>query len=90
VEGIELEINSDQPYYFYVCLNDTMYALTVVKGKKMSSLQFDKNSKNTDINFWYEQNENNEYLKLLRSKYPIDSLIKDAHTDMDKTFKILN
>ena len=92
VDSIEFLINSERLHYFYVCLNDTAYALTVVKGIKLSqvSLQFDKNSKNADINFWYDQNDHNEYLKLLRSKYPIDSLIKEARTDMEKTLKILN
>ena len=92
VDSIEFLINSERLHYFYVCLNDTAYALTVVKGIKLPqvSLQFDKNSKNADINFWYDQNDHNEYLKLLRSKYPIDNLIKEARTDMEKTFKILN
>ena len=90
VDSIELLINSELSHHFYVCLNDTAYALTVIKGVKMTRLQFDKNSKSADINFWYEQNKNNDYLKLLRSKYPIDSLIKDARTDIDKVVKILN
>lgn len=42
------------------------------------------------MKFWYEQNNNNEYLNLLRSKYPIDSLIKDTKTDTEKTLKILH
>jgi len=33
---------------------------------------------------------NNEYLELLRSKFPIDSIVKNAQTDMDKTLKNLN
>jgi hypothetical protein len=92
LDSIVLTLDSDQPHNFYVCLNDTTYVLTVVKGIKFQQvmLQFDKNTKSADFNFWYEQNENNEYLKLLRSKYPIDSLIKDVQTDMDKTLKILN
>jgi len=53
-------------------------------------LQFDTISKSNDLEFWYEQNDNNAYLKLLRSEYPIDSLIKDVHTDMDKTLEILH
>jgi len=86
------KIDSDLSHYFYVCLNDTAYALTVVKGVELfrNVLQFDNYSKNEDINFWYDQNENNEYLKLLRSQYPIDSLIKGSLTDMDKALKILN
>ena len=92
VDSIEFIINSDLPHSFYICLNETSYALTVVKGQEFQSvaLQFDTISKSTDIKFWYEQNENNEYLQLLRSKFPIDSLIKDAKIDMDKAFKILN
>jgi hypothetical protein len=92
VDSIEFLINSELPHYFYVCLNDTAYALTVVKGIKLvqTVLQFDEHSKSTEVKFWYDQNENNEYLKLLRSKYSIDSLIKGSPTDKDKTLKILN
>ncbi|MDR2148686.1 MAG: transglutaminase-like domain-containing protein [Tannerella sp.] len=54
------------------------------------ALQFDTISKSTDINFWYEENENNEYLELLRSKYPIDSLIKNTQSDTEKVLNILN
>ena len=41
------------------------------------------------MQFWYEQNNNNEYLNLLRSKYPIDSLIKDSKTDTERVKSIL-
>jgi len=92
IDSIVFTVNSEVPHNFYVCLNDTLYGLVVVQGKKMQqvALQFDENSKKTDLKFWYEQTDNNEYLELLRSKFPIDSLIKDAHSDMNKTLKILN
>jgi len=54
------------------------------------ALQFDTNSKSDEIIFWYEQNDNNEYLNLLRLKYPIDSLIRNAKTDTEKVVNILN
>ena len=75
-DSIVFTVNSELPQNFYVCLNDTAYALTVVKGVKIQqfALQFDKNSKNVDLKFWYEQTENNEYLELLRLKFPIDSI----------------
>lgn len=58
-------------------------------GKK-ESLQFDTLAKNKEINFWYEQSEHNPYLNLLRSKYPVDSLIKDLSSDREKASVILN
>ena len=91
-DSIVFNLSPEQVYKFYVSLNDTTHALTVVKGilPNFATLQFDTTSKNNNLKFWYEQNNNNEYLKLLRSKYPIDSLIKDTKTDTEKTLKILN
>ena len=68
----------------------TAYGQNTSKKNQRIALQFEENPKSNDLRFWYEQNRNNEYLELLRSKYPIDSIIKEAHTDMDKTIKILN
>jgi len=68
----------------------TAYSQNTSKKNQRIALQFEENSKNNDLKFWYEQNKNNEYLEQLRSKYPIDSIIKEANTDMDKTIKILN
>jgi len=55
-----------------------------------SALQFDTISKNNDLRFWYEQNHNNEYLNLLRSKYSLDSLLKDAMTDTERAKSIVH
>lgn len=92
LDSINFKLLPEQIHKFYVSVNDTAYALTVVKGIKpnFTTLQFDATSKNNNLKFWYEQNNNNEYLNLLRSKYPIDSLIKDTKTDTEKTLKILH
>lgn len=91
-DSINFKLLPEQVHKFYVSVNDTAYALTVIKGVKpnYTVLHFDKKSKNNKLKFWYEQNNNNEYLNLLRSKYPIDSLIKDTKTDTEKTLKILH
>lgn len=91
-DSITFELIPGQVHKFYVSLNDTAFALTVIKGVKpnYSVLQFDTTSRNAKLEFWYEQNNNNEYLDLLRSKYPIDSLVKDAKTDTEKTLKVLH
>ena len=54
------------------------------------TLQFEKDSRNPKFVFWYEQNNNNEFLERLRSKFPIDSVVKNAQTDTERAFKIMN
>ena len=90
-DSISIELKPGKVHQFYVSVNDTAYALTVVKGIKppRNDLRFDTKAKDAKLKFWYEQNNNNAYLNLLRSKYPIDNLIKDAKTDTEKAFKIL-
>lgn len=92
LDSIRFELKPEQVYKFYVSVNDTAYALTVVKGIKpnYTVLHFDTTSKDKNLKFWYEQNNNNEYLNLLRSKYPIDSLVKNTKTDTEKALKILH
>lgn len=80
--------------------NNTMKQLSILSiiiltllgccNSDFTPLQFDTISKNNDLEFWYEQNNNNEYLNLLRSYYPIDSLVKDAKTDAEKVQSILH
>lgn len=90
-DSISFQLVPGQIQDFYVLLNDTAKALTVVKAIKPANilLKFD-NTVNAKLNFWYEQNSKNEYLNRLRAKYPIDSLIKDSKTDTDRAMKILN
>ena len=92
IDSIVLNLKPEQVYNFYVSLNDTAYALTVIKGVSLnySTLNFDTVSKNKELKFWYEHNNNNAYLDSLRTIYHIDSLIVDAKNDTQKALKILN
>jgi len=92
LDSIKFNLTSGQIRSFYVSLNDSTKALTVVKGVKLNEvdLSFDNSLKNSELEFVYEQNENNEYLNLLRSKYPIDSLAQSAKSDTERALKILN
>ena len=54
------------------------------------ALQFDTISQNTELTFWYEQNENNAFLDSLRFLFPIDSLIQNAQNDTERVIKIQN
>ena len=91
-DSIKFKISPDQVKKFYISVANKDFALTIVKGVKVDYklLEFDKTSRNSQLKFWYETNNKNEYLTKLRSKYPIDSLAKTTNTDTQKTLKILN
>lgn len=91
-DSISFDLGPGSVHQFYVSLNDTAMALTVVKGvtSNYNVLSFDTTSVNKELTFWYEQNTDNEYLNRLRALYPIDSLVKDAHSDTEKALKITN
>src|SRR3989304_6759616 len=57
-DSIVFKLAPELTHKFYVCLNDTAYALTVVKGIKpnFSVLQFDTKSKDEKLQFWHEHN----------------------------------
>lgn len=82
----------DDIHSFYVLLGDSAYAMTIIKAYKpaYNAIQHDEASKNEKITFFYEQNNNNEYLNRLRNLYPIDSLISDTKNDMQKVLNILS
>jgi hypothetical protein len=92
LDSITFKLAPGQVHKFYVSLADTAYALTVVKGAKptYTALRLTTKSKNSKLNFCYEQNKNNEYLNLLRSEYPVDSLARGERTDAGKALKILH
>jgi hypothetical protein len=89
-DSITFMLLPEKVHKFYISVNDTAYALTVVKGVQPKLVQFDTTIKSSELKFWYEQNNNNEYLNLLRSKYPIDSLVKNTKSDTEKALKILH
>ncbi len=64
-------------------------SLISCKNQNFKTLQFDSKLQNSNLKFWYE-NSDSEYSRLLRSKHPIDSLIKEAKSDTEKTSKIMN
>lgn len=90
-DSISFKLTSETVHQFYVLLNDTSYALTVVKAVRPNykTLSFDTLLKNDTFKFTYEQNDTNAYLDLLRSKYPIDSLVSDAKNDTEKAQRIV-
>jgi Transglutaminase-like enzymes, putative cysteine proteases len=91
-DSIAFKLTPGQVCKFYVAIPKRAYALTVVRAldTRFDALAFDTQTKDKKIKCWYEQNNRNEYMDLLRSKYPVDSLVKDAKTDMEKALGILH
>lgn len=92
LDSIVFNLVPGEVHSFYVSTNDSTYAHTVVKGydPHYTTLQFADQLEINQFNFWYEQNNNNPYLNLLRSKHAIDSLINTTETDTERVLKILN
>lgn len=91
-DSIAFDLRPNTAHFFNVSLNDTAMALTVVKAVKPAwkAISVDTEATNNDLTFWYEQNQENEYLNRLRAAYPIDSLVKEARSDTDKAMAILH
>ncbi|HEX8328078.1 MAG TPA: transglutaminase-like domain-containing protein [Hymenobacter sp.] len=91
-DSIAFTVRPNQVRSFYVLLNGSDYALTVVKGQKPAPavLAFDAKAKNDKLQVWYEQNNNNEYLQRLLANYPLQRLIANAKTDTDKALTVLH
>jgi hypothetical protein len=91
-DSIVFKLAAGECHNFYVRLNDTAYAMTVVQGVKpaYTALRFDAKTKNKDFRYWYEANQGNKFLDELRAKYPVDSLVKNAGTDMERALRIVN
>lgn len=62
--------------------------LKIKNGIHVKPLQFDIVSKNEDIVIKYEDGLDNPYLQELRRKYPIDSIVHEADSDLDRVKRI--
>jgi hypothetical protein len=91
-DSITFTISPNQTRSFYVQLNPTTYALTVVRGLKPMPvpLAFSPKPSTDSLKFWYEPNAQNAYLQRLLANYPLQSLIVDKKTDTDKALAILH
>lgn len=90
-DSIQTYLSPEQSYNFYVQLDDSTYALTVIQGviPSFSNLDFDSIAI-PSIHLVYEQNNQNAYLNLLREKYKIDHLIKHTGSDTERALTIMH
>lgn len=90
-DSLALKVQPNTIQTFYVCLKGSSYAKTVVKGVVSSpkALPLDYTKKNPTYKFWYESGAENAYLVELRTKYPLDSVVRGAKTDLERTQKIM-
>lgn len=92
LDSIYFLLTPNKSNSFYVKVNDTTYALTVVKFSKIQSehLVFNQKKKDSGLRFWYEDNKNNTYLNDLLAMYPLNELIRNSKTDTERALQILH
>lgn len=92
MDSISFDVFEGKSYDFYVHLNDSIYAHTIIKGTSFSREEIKHNitSKNDSLFILYENNKENQYLTKLASKYPIQNLIDQKSNDTEKIVKILD
>lgn len=90
-DSIQFFLHPGQSHKFFVLLNDTSYAMTVIQAIKphFTTLTFDSVI-SPSVHLIYENNNQNPYLIQLRDKYRIDRLIKGAESDSERALKIMH
>jgi hypothetical protein len=90
-DSIQFFLHPGQSHKFFVLLNDTSYAMTVIQAIKprFTTLTFDSVI-SPSVHLIYENNNQNPYLVQLRDKYRIDRLIKGADSDSERAMKIMH
>lgn len=92
MDSIRFNLKAGESYSFYVLLGDTAHARTIINGydPAYKTLRFSNQTFSHRLSFKYQLDKNNTYSDKLREQYPIDSLIGNAVTDMDKALNILH
>lgn len=90
-DSIQFCLHPGQVHKFFVLLNDTSYAMTVIQAIKPLStvLTFDSVA-SPSVHLIYENNYQNPYLIQLREKYHIDCLVKEVESDSERALKVMH
>lgn len=89
IDSIEFDIQAGKTKSFYVALNDSLYAHTIIKGVAFNynTITYDA-VKSSGIKAVY-QTEENEYLLNLKKEYPLNFITKEM-TDKEAVLAVLN
>lgn len=89
IDSIEFEIEPKKSKSFYVILNDSLFAHTIIQGVPFNPnrTSYDSISK-SNINIAY-QSDTNEYLSRLKKEYPLTFITNDM-SDKEAVLTVLN
>ncbi|MCH2195103.1 transglutaminase domain-containing protein [Kordia sp.] len=88
IDSIEFEIAPDISKDFYVQLNDSLMAHTIITGVPFKTMLVDYNkAEDSDIEIKYQDGES-KYLESLKKAYPVE--MSDAMSDKEKVLHVLN
>ena len=91
LDSISLDIHEGKSYDFYVKVNDSVFAHTIITGVTYLNEQIAYFSDKTDgISIKYEANQDHAYLKELRQKFPIEAKVSTNSNDTENALEIMN
>ncbi|MBP1639208.1 MAG: transglutaminase [Bacteroidetes bacterium] len=90
-DSIHIDLLPNQSYKFFILLNDTAYASTIIRGvhPALMALTFDTITPPV-IPVIYEQGSSNRYLIQLREKYKLNRIVKHADNDTERALEIMH
>jgi len=91
IDSIKFEIKPETTKRFYILLNDSLYAHTIVKGSAFQPqiIDFELEAENEEIQIVYPNGEGT-YLSNLRKAYPLTNIVNEAENDLEKVLHVLN
>jgi len=90
-DSIHIDLHPNKYYKFFILLNDTAYAATMIHGINplFTPLSFDTITP-AAIPVTYEPAESNPYLTELREKYKLNRIVKHAKNDTERALSIMH
>ena len=76
--------------FFMLIILNSCSILNIIPSKKIHKITFENMENKESCDFIFSDTTNNEYLRKFRNEYKIEELTKEAKTDLEKIFIVLN
>lgn len=90
IDSISFSVKENKTYAFYAQLKDSVYAHMLIIGEAFPRETISFNNTNPTIEIRYSKSKNVPFLKDLAKKYPINDIITNKTSDVDKILSVLN
>ena len=76
--------------FFMLIIFNSCSILNIIPSKKIHKITFENIENKESCDFIFSDTTNNEYLRKFRNEYKIEELTREAKTDLEKIFIVLN